>query len=128
MVKIATHSDPNPRTHSAPAERGTWPGTEHVMQGRTGFSLRLALAASTIAASAIALAPLSDAAPAESCLKAPHGVAPQGSHWYYRLERPSQHRCWYLAEKGRKPAHRAVARTAPAIEKDQDQETDSPSA
>jgi len=78
--------------------------------------MRLALAASTVVASAIAFAPASDAAPAENCLKAPHGVAPQGSHWYYRLERPSQRRCWYLAEKGRKAAHRVATRSAPQAE------------
>jgi hypothetical protein len=84
------------------------------MQRRTGFSARPAIAALALAASAIALAAPSDAAPAESCLAAPKGVAPQGRHWYYRIERSSQRKCWYLAEKGRRIAQRAETRAAPA--------------
>jgi hypothetical protein len=98
------------------------------MQGRTGFALRPAIAALTIGASAFALAPTSEAAPAESCLKAPHGVAPQGSHWYYRIERSSQRRCWYLGDKGRGTAQRTATRAAPQAEQDQNEESDSPAA
>ena len=96
------------------------------MQGRTGFASRSALAALTVAASAIAIAPAGDATPAETCLKAPHGIAPQGSHWYYRLERTSQRRCWYLAEMGRKSAHRVATRMAPQTEPEE--EAEAPSA
>lgn len=106
MVKFATHSDLNRRTHSAPAERGTWPVTGYSMQKPTRCASRL-IAAATVGVSAIAFAPAGHAAPAETCLKAPHGAAPHGQHWYYRLERPSQRKCWYLAEKGRKIAQRA---------------------
>src|SRR5947209_3570463 len=45
------------------------------MQGRTGFAMRLALAASTVVESAIAFAPASDAEHAEQCRKAAHRVA-----------------------------------------------------
>src|SRR5437764_1118937 len=96
------------------------------MQGRTVFGWRPALAALTLAASTIALAAVGDAAPAETCLKAPQGTAPQGSHWYYRLERPSQRKCWYLADKGRKVAQRTAERTAPTVE--QHEEADAPTA
>jgi hypothetical protein len=95
------------------------------MQGRTEF-LRPAIAALTFAASAIALAPAGNAAPADTCLAAPKGATPQGSHWYYRLERPAMRKCWYLAEKGRTVAQRAVAPAAPQAEPDE--ETDAPSA
>src|ERR1043165_9608567 len=84
------------------------------MQRRTGFAVRPAIAALAFAVSAIALAPVSDAAPAETCLRAPKGVAPQGSHWYYRIDRETQRRCWYLAEIGRgRVAQRSEARSAP---------------
>ena len=75
--------------------------------------------------SAIALAPASHAAPADTCLKGPGGVAPQGKHWYYRTERPSMRKCWYLAEKGLTVTQRAAARTAPQVEPD-DEEPDTP--
>jgi len=96
------------------------------MQGRTEFGFSPAIAALTLVASAIALASAGNAAPAETCLKAPQGAAPQGSHWYYRLERPSQRKCWYLADKGRKVAERTAEPTAAPVE--QDEEADAPAA
>ena len=55
---------------------------------------------------------------ADECLAAPNAAAPAGSHWYYRLERPTQRKCWYLGEAGRainaaSPNPRAAAK-APA--------------
>jgi hypothetical protein len=38
---------------------------------------------------------------ADECLAAPNAAAPAGSHWYYRLERPTQRKCWYVGEAGR---------------------------
>ena len=39
---------------------------------------------------------------ASDCLVAPKATAPQGSHWYYRLDREGQRKCWYVAAwKGR---------------------------
>jgi hypothetical protein len=111
MVKFTTHCDPNPRTDCAPLTGRS--GTGYFMQ-RTGFAVRLPIAALAFAASAVALAPSIEAAPAETCLKAPKGVAPQGSHWYYRVDRATQHRCWYLGEKGGKVAQRSRTHSAPA--------------
>jgi hypothetical protein len=34
------------------------------------------------------------------CLAKPNAVAPQGSHWYYRLDRATHRQCWYLAAAG----------------------------
>ena len=45
---------------------------------------------------------------ADECLGRPGATAPKGSHWYYRLERPSGRRCWYLG-----PVNQKVARAAP---------------
>jgi hypothetical protein len=33
---------------------------------------------------------------ADNCLTSPKKEAPQGSHWYYRIEHPSNRHCWYL--------------------------------
>lgn len=88
--------------------------------------MRAAIAVSSVAVSALALAPASDAAPAETCLKAPQGAAPQGSHWYYRLERPALRKCWYLAAKARKVTQRAAAQKAP--QQEPDEESDAPPA
>ena len=81
------------------------------------------VAALTLAAGTIALAPAGHAAPTDTCLRGPGGVAPQGKHWYYRTERPSMRKCWYLAEKGQKVAQRAAARTAPQDEPDDEADT-----
>lgn len=43
----------------------------------------------------------------DECLLAPKNETPDGSHWYYRIEHPSNRHCWYLREEG-------DAQTAPA--------------
>ena len=99
------------------------------MQGRTDFASRRVIAALALSAAAIALVPASHAAPADTCLSAPKGVAPQGSHWYYRIERSSNRKCWYLADKGQKVARRAAPRPAPrAQDEDEEQGTSAPAA
>lgn len=35
-------------------------------------------------------------AKADECLSKPNGASPRGSHWYYRLDRQTRRRCWYL--------------------------------
>jgi hypothetical protein len=45
---------------------------------------------------------------ADHCLAAPNSTAPQGSHWYYRLDWATQRKCWYLRAPG-KPAQQAAA-------------------
>ena len=93
------------------------------MQRSTRFGLRPTIAALTFAASAIGLGQAAKAAPAATCLSAPKGVAPQGSHWYYRIERPSQRKCWYLADRGQKVARRAAPRPMPQAEPDEESDT-----
>jgi hypothetical protein len=46
---------------------------------------------------------------ADECLAAPKGETPEGSHWYYRIEHPSNRHCWHLREEGD-----GQAQTAPA--------------
>jgi hypothetical protein len=38
----------------------------------------------------------------EECLTTPKGETPQGSHWYYRIDRASKRQCWYLREESEK--------------------------
>ena len=66
----------------------------------TGLCAGIPLAASQGAAPAPA---------ADECLLAPKAETPEGSHWYYRIEHPSNRHCWYLREEG--DAH---AQTAPS--------------
>lgn len=57
-------------------------------------------------------------AKADECLSRPGKTTPKGSHWFYRIERPSQRRCWYLGPAGQKVrAERAVPDRATAAER-----------
>jgi hypothetical protein len=49
---------------------------------------------------------------ATDCLAAPKGAAPQGQHWFYRLDRSSKRKCWYLREVDAKTASGTQAATA----------------
>ena len=77
------------------------------------MSDRAAKFVSAVFASALAGASLAgvanDAArAADDCLIAPKGETPDGSHWYYRIERGTQRHCWYLRAEGEK-----LSQTAP---------------
>ena len=60
----------------------------------------------------VAEAPIQLAQVADSCLSAPSGATPAGSHWYYRLDRVTKRQCWYLREESEK-ADDKFARAAP---------------
>jgi hypothetical protein len=51
-------------------------------------------------------------AAADSCLAAPRGATPAGSHWYYRIDRVTKRQCWYLREES-DTADDKFARAAP---------------
>jgi hypothetical protein len=68
------------------------------MSRRLTLAMLVALAASVVAISLGATT--GDAA--DECLSGPKGTAPQGSHWYYRVERSSGRHCWYLGAEGQK--------------------------
>jgi hypothetical protein len=48
-------------------------------------------------------------AAADECLAGPKGQTPEGRHWYYRIEHPSNRHCWYLRAEGDAPAQTAAA-------------------
>ncbi len=68
---------------------------------------RAAKFVSAIVASLLAGTPLTtvshSAVPAANdCLSKPKGQAPEGSHWYYRVDRTSKRHCWYLGDEREK--------------------------
>jgi hypothetical protein len=46
----------------------------------------------------------------EACLSGPKGAAPNGSHWYYRIDHATKRNCWYVRAEGEKPV---VSRNSP---------------
>jgi hypothetical protein len=51
---------------------------------------------------------------ADDCLTAPNSPAPQGTHWYYRSDRATQRKCWYVRAPGQPAQQVAAATTGPA--------------
>jgi hypothetical protein len=49
---------------------------------------------------ALLVSGLSTSRAEENCLPAPNARAPQGSHWYYRINPASQNKCWHLRAEG----------------------------
>jgi len=39
---------------------------------------------------------------ADECLSGPKGIAPKGSHWYYRVDRSTGRHCWYIGAEGQR--------------------------
>jgi hypothetical protein len=73
---------------------------------RTSSAIILAIVVGATAA-ASRMAPAGD-----DCLAAPNAGAPPGSHWYYRLDRATHRKCWYVGAQGTKV--RRAAATPPA--------------
>ncbi|PJG52835.1 hypothetical protein CVM73_23525 [Bradyrhizobium forestalis] len=89
----------------------------------TRMGNRAAKFISTLVASIIAGAPLaavsqnaptasSTANAAPDCLAAPKDAAPQGQHWYYRLDRTTKRKCWYLRAAGDKDSAKTAQATS----------------
>lgn len=64
-------------------------------------------AVSQNAPTAPATAATSTANAAIDCLASPKGIAPQGQHWFYRLDRATKRQCWYLRAEGGKATQSA---------------------
>jgi hypothetical protein len=78
--------------------------------------IRLTKFASAIVASVVAITifSFSSARAAGDCQTEPRSEAPQGQHWYYRIERGTKRHCWYLREAGERPAQAEAAADAAA--------------
>ncbi len=63
-----------------------------------GMMIRAVYCVAAIVGGAIGavLALGANAALAAECLTEPNRDPPQGSHWFYRVDRATDHRCWYL--------------------------------
>jgi hypothetical protein len=85
------------------------------MQRRARSALLSAITVFAAAVSAFTLLPPISPAAADTCLTAPNAPAPQGAHWYYRIERPSLRKCWRLVQKDPQ-VQGAPAQAAPPTE------------
>lgn len=79
-----------------------------------------ALVTAVILAGLGACLPASGALAADECLAAPNAKPPKGSHWYYRLDRATQRKCWYMRaqnpaapQAAAQPLPDAIAAAAP---------------
>jgi hypothetical protein len=84
------------------------------MEGRVTANVRLApvVAALLVVLAGECLNP-ADAREEANCLAAPGAPAPAGHHWFYRLDRPKQRKCWYLrAQAAAEAAAKATPREA----------------
>jgi len=64
-------------------------------------------------AQVVAQAAAAPQAAADECLSKPGASAPQGSHWYYRINRADRRHCWYLgSDNARTRAREAAARSS----------------
>jgi hypothetical protein len=52
------------------------------------------------------------ASAADECLSAPKGATPAGAHWYYRLEKGTKRKCWYLADEVARAGNKTAAASA----------------
>src|SRR5215510_14687812 len=60
-------------------------------------------------------ASLSTTASAAECLGAPNAQSGPGTHWYYRTDRTTNQRCWYLKDvSGSSPSRPASESAAPS--------------
>jgi hypothetical protein len=60
----------------------------------------------------------------DECITKPNATPPQGSHWYYRIDRATRKQCWYLGPEGEKARTRQiVSRTKSSAPKQTPQPT-----
>ena len=56
--------------------------------------------AATLAVSLTVIGTAEVSRAADDCLTKPNALAPQGSHWYYRIDRTTHRQCWFLGAEG----------------------------
>ncbi len=65
----------------------------------------------TLLLSGVGVTVPTNTARADNCLAAPNSPAPQESHWYYRLDRATQRKCWYVRVVGQPVQQAALPAT-----------------
>jgi hypothetical protein len=53
----------------------------------------------------------------DNCLSGPRDQAPQGSHWYYRIEHATQRHCWYLKDERDQLSQAVSPKAEPAMQR-----------
>jgi hypothetical protein len=51
----------------------------------------------------------------DNCIAKPNSGAPQGSHWYYRVDRAANRRCWFLGPEGLKVRQTESPKRLPSV-------------
>src|SRR5215475_3637695 len=51
----------------------------------------------------------------DDCIAKPNSVPPQGSHWYYRVDRTANRRCWFLGPEGLKMRYGELPKLVPSV-------------
>jgi hypothetical protein len=72
-----------------------------------------AILASFLASAALPAISYSAAPTTDDCLSGPKDQTPEGSHWFYRIERGTKRHCWYLKDASDKVSQAAPASSAP---------------
>lgn len=85
------------------------------MSNRSAISVAALFAGILAGANLTSVIEVHAQAAADNCLTAPKDKTPEGSHWYYRLERGTKRQCWYLRDENAKSA-RAAPQEKPADE------------
>jgi hypothetical protein len=73
-----------------------------------------AILASFLASAAFPAISYSATSTTEECLTGPKDQTPEGSHWFYRIERGTKRHCWYLKDASDKVSQAAPANSEPA--------------
>jgi hypothetical protein len=80
------------------------------------MSNRTAKFVSALFVSLLAGAPLSTISQSavDDCLSRPKDETPEGSHWYYRIDRATKRHCWYLRQEDGKPLQITAPDSSPS--------------
>jgi len=79
--------------------------------------VRILIPISTVSLAAllvILVMPVHAGQAADDCLAKPNAAAPDGSHWYYHVDRATGRQCWYLGPAGGKVPQQA-SQDAPSV-------------
>ena len=90
------------------------------MSGKTPRLVGLIAFVVTLLVSGIVVG-MPNTARADDCLTAPNSPAPQGTHWYYHVDRTNKRKCWYVrasSQPAQQAAAQATSEAAPAAQSD----------
>jgi hypothetical protein len=92
----------------------TMAGKVRIMSARIRRPIGSIAFVSALLASGLGVSVPANTARAVDCLTAPDSSAPQNSHWYYRIDRAQQRKCWYLRAADQPSQQGAVQSTREA--------------